>query len=366
MMVLLGGKSALAGHAIGNGGDHIRATFLQMGTQVMQYLRTTEAGAALLARAQIPLLSLEASLTTAVVSVEFQDLRDNTGSLVDAIGEPGRIVLSRSAWAGHFEASRDLYYLVFHEMLRATGVDDDDYRVSRHLYPFSREFWLESRLVPYEPLIESDLLLGVIDPTQVVFGGVGCQSMALGSGSYFDFDVEKNEATLTLHRASAYLGPLEYRSAEGSSNHSRFEGAELVSALRVARTQCGISIPLQAPQGKRVVLTQVDLQGNVRLADDTQSVLQFEAFLPGDTAEPRLSRTILGPEQGRFLMRRTSRLVTACGGSTNLRLSASARVQSTEGRASVDLQKIRLSLALESCEEGVSSALRAKSSRFGF
>ena len=69
----------------------------------------------------------------AEIEVVDRDLIDNSGSLVDALGVPGKITLSQSRWLEFVREQRDVRLLVAHELLRAAGVPDDNYVVSRTL-----------------------------------------------------------------------------------------------------------------------------------------------------------------------------------------------------------------------------------------
>src|SRR5690606_31034096 len=115
---------ALSGHRLGNGGDHVRATFLRMGQATLSYLQETDSGAAIVAAHDLDLAALEETLSIDVIEAVDGILIDNGGSVVDAIGEPGKIKLTSDRWLEHFEGERDVYFLVFHEMLRAVGIDD--------------------------------------------------------------------------------------------------------------------------------------------------------------------------------------------------------------------------------------------------
>src|SRR5690606_11588726 len=81
-----------------------------------------------------------------VIRVADGILIDNSGSKVEAIGEPGRIVLAGDLWMEHFERERDIYYLVLHELLRAADINDDNYIISGALNPFPQSRRVGTRL----------------------------------------------------------------------------------------------------------------------------------------------------------------------------------------------------------------------------
>ena len=78
-----------------------------------------------------------------------EELIDNTGSLVDAIGVPGKIKLSTDRWLTFLREGRDIRLLVLHEALRLSGINDDNYLISRTMLP--------STLAPEEERAYCDL-----------------------------------------------------------------------------------------------------------------------------------------------------------------------------------------------------------------
>lgn len=78
---------------------------------------------------------LESVLANGEIIVFKGELRDNGGSLVDAIGEVGKVTLAEDRWMSFLREGRDVRLLVLHELLRMAGVDDDNYRVSRTMMP---------------------------------------------------------------------------------------------------------------------------------------------------------------------------------------------------------------------------------------
>lgn len=66
--------------------------------------------------------------------VTTEDLIDNRGSLVDAIGIPGSITLNQEAWMNFYRQGTDTRLLVLHELMRAQGINDDAFVHSLPLY----------------------------------------------------------------------------------------------------------------------------------------------------------------------------------------------------------------------------------------
>lgn len=64
------------------------------------------------------------------------EITDSRGSRVDAQGSPGLIRLQEQRWQSYFGLGTDIYYLIFHEMLRCSGVSDDSYVISLKINPF--------------------------------------------------------------------------------------------------------------------------------------------------------------------------------------------------------------------------------------
>jgi hypothetical protein len=80
-------------------------------------------------------VDLKSTLSRGTIGVSDAELIDNTGSLVDAIGVPGKVTLSKERWLLFIREDRDVRLLVVHELLRMAGVNDDNYLVSRQLMP---------------------------------------------------------------------------------------------------------------------------------------------------------------------------------------------------------------------------------------
>jgi len=320
---------SLAAHAhrVGNGGDHIRASFIQVGEAVIDFLQNTQQGTNLIRDAKLNIANLQATLDIEEISVVDETLRDNSGSIVDAIGEPRSIQLQKEAWFDHFEKNHDIYYLVFHEMLRSAAVDDDNYKISAALNPFPASLKVATKVVPVLPLIKEDLLTPIFDLRKVAVNGSGCPQNSINTR------VEFNEETNILQVET------------GSFRN------EMSQNKKLDRKQCGLTIPVTLPPKKQLVISQIDLRGKVDLQAKSQTQISFEAFLAG-ASNSQKTRT-LKPQQnlkGRVQVRRTEVLKSACGGSDNIRLSTSI-LTSTNGLAmeSAQLDETLLYLSLQDC-----------------
>lgn len=338
ILFLLFSDSAFAGHFVGNGGDYIRGTFIQVGQTVLNHLQETDLGSSLVTKNQLSIAELEMTLDIQKINVTDQDLIDNTGSLVDAIGIPGSVTLQAEPWFEHFEKERDVYYLVFHEMLRSAGVNDDNYKISQALNPFPFSRRIETKVTPTLPLIAEDLLSSVFDLKNINMGGSGCAANSL---IRVEFDQEKN--ILQIH-------PSQYQvqvAAKGLSNGSS------ASALDVK--SCQLAIPVRVPAGQQLVISQMDLSGRLNLATDAQANISYEAFLAGAKAD-RKNRLFSSAikMQGRFLVRRTEVLKSKCGGQDILRVNSGINIKGAtpqEATATSYLQVTSMSyyLSLEKC-----------------
>jgi hypothetical protein len=137
IMMVLVQATAFAGHETGNGGDLVRLRFLEEGSAV---LREIYMGfhPSISENSNISLERLSGVLSADFIKISNDELFDNTGSRVDALGEANRIVLYKPFWEKNLAVrSREVSKLIFHELLRASSHDDDDYKISS-LLSFSR------------------------------------------------------------------------------------------------------------------------------------------------------------------------------------------------------------------------------------
>lgn len=318
------------GTDVGNGGDHVRSTFFRLGEAVVKFLEEEEAGKNITQNARLDLKALRESLTIQKVATLDGELKDNGGSDVDAVGVPGKITLKRSSWMEHFEKERDVYYLVFHEMLRSIAVGDDNYVISKALFPFSGTK-VPTRVSALLPLIPEENLSTLITKNAIQFAGPGCPTNA--SKTYADFDAEKNTLELTFKGYSVEVLP----EATGT----------------LARSNCGLALPFRAPEGKRLTISQIDLSGTLHLPVGTKAVTNIEAFTP-TTAGQKYTRTIESRDEdlhGRFQIRSNDTFSTPCGTAENLRVATSLRIDGKAGsKTSAKVERLTVYLKLENCE----------------
>jgi hypothetical protein len=70
------------------------------------------------------------------IHISWNPLVDNRGSLVDAIGTPGKLTLDIIRWENHIREKYDLSVLILHELHRISGVYDDSFHNTIKLISF--------------------------------------------------------------------------------------------------------------------------------------------------------------------------------------------------------------------------------------
>ncbi len=316
-----------AGHFVGNGGDHIRATFFIMGEVILKYLE--KEGQPIVQEHHLDLHKLASALDITKVKVTDAVLIDNTYSVVDAIGVPGSITLNSRAWSQYIESEADIYYLVLHEMLRENGINDDNYIISKLLQPFPEAYRVNSRLTPEIKLLPEDSLEGILDFSDARMAGNGCLPGLAG--------------LLTRFNAEENVFEIFPRAFSGVADRLR----------RVDRKACTLSIPFSVPAGRKLVISQVDLNATVKVEKFSSAQLQFEAFAAGQTNEKLLRRVTAsaGTTEGRVLLRQAPAYVSDCGESGILRLNSSQTLQAgSRGFAQGKVQAIKVFLKVVNCE----------------
>lgn len=131
---------AFPGDRQGNGGDDVRAAFFRVGDAVITFLKTTPDGRNLVSTYRLDLKALSDTLTIQVVSVS----ETLTG---DYLSGPNRIQLRKKPWLDAFAAETDVYYLVFHLMLEASGTGDGTFGLSNVLKPFPAHLKISTRIL---------------------------------------------------------------------------------------------------------------------------------------------------------------------------------------------------------------------------
>ncbi|MBF0363184.1 MAG: DUF4360 domain-containing protein [Oligoflexia bacterium] len=321
-------KRFMDGHDVNNGGDHVRATFIRMGEAVLTYLTSTDAGMKLLIDYDLDYEGLKSTLTIGVIGVTQGPLIDNNGSIVDALGIPGKILLDHDKFFEHFEKDRDVYYLVFHEMLRAIAVNDDDYVISKAINPFIPGMRITTHIATKYPLLGDQLLSTIVLASEITINGSGCSSKT--NTYYADFDFERNILDISFKR---------YLLGNGSST--------------MYRKNCALSIPVELPANKRLVVSQIDMSEKLDLSDAGVVVsMQYEAFLSGQSAPVSKKEFISTvPElHGKLLLRRNDVLTSSCGGKDLLRINTSSMMKTaTTNINTAEVERITLYFKVEEC-----------------
>jgi hypothetical protein len=325
LMLLFFCVPAFSGHMVGNGGDYIRASFISLGNSVVDVLENTDAGRNLLVQNGLDLETLKASLTIDKIKVTNDTLIDNSGSVVDAIGVKDSILLNAELWLEHFERNRDIYYLVFHEMLRAVSVNDDNYVISKALSPFPKGFAVDSRILADTELLKDEKLDGIVDFAKIMIAGQGCPSNQ--QGTRIEIDPVNNSLDLIFRNFRVKTEGSQYKA-------------------------CNFMIPIQIPKSQRLVISQVDISAKINLAANSSASIQSEVFLPGTSGKINRKefRTASETLQGRTLIRKTDVMTSECGENSLLRVRTNAFVSGgTESH--VNIRKTKIYFNLESCRQ---------------
>lgn len=114
----------------GNGGDYVRMKFIAIGHNIIDYYQNGFKDIkSVLEKPE----DLRQYLDINIIQNSEKQLYDNLNNPVDAIGEPGRIILytgnkdESNGWTGLLAKNDMVDKLVLHEMLRAHGINDDNY-----------------------------------------------------------------------------------------------------------------------------------------------------------------------------------------------------------------------------------------------
>lgn len=124
---------AQGGDRTGNGGDYVRSAFISEANRLLMQLESSLSGQSFYQKYNLSAYSLREVLATSVIEVTDDRLFDQFGNEVDALGGPGRITLNNERWKKLFASGADLRIIIFHEVLRAIDMNDDDYIISKHL-----------------------------------------------------------------------------------------------------------------------------------------------------------------------------------------------------------------------------------------
>lgn len=319
-------------HRVGNGGDYLRSQFISIGTQVIRYLENTLDGQNLTQQRGLDITALKNTLDINKLVVVDEVLIDNTGSVVDAIGVPDLIILNAESWNNHYEKKRNIYYLVFHEMLRSAATNDDNFVISQPLMNFPAELQINTQLISAPPLLAEDNISALVKSEKIAMAGTGCPTKT--GRQFLDLDLISNKIELSLYDYTTQLN----------------------GTAALDRKSCNVALPLSIPAGRRLVISLIDLQGqmNGSAASPNTAQISLEAFLAG-SSQPVLTKALnLSAGTKSILMRKTNVLSTACGGDTILRLNSNVilrRGLNAPAAVSdmVQIKKVSIYLSLETC-----------------
>lgn len=328
-------KDGMLDHKVGNGGDYLRGQFIALGQQIILFLEETEAGQNLVTSRQLNVDALKSSLDINKLTVVQDLLIDNSGSVVDAIGVPDLVILNADSWMDHFERERNIYYLVFHEMLRSAAVNDDNYVISQPLMSFPAALKVRTQLIPSLPLLDEDNLSNIITRGSLQTGGTGCPNN--GSRLFTDMNLSQNTLDLTFYD---YVTKLNSNAA-------------------IDRKACSLTLPITLPKNKKLVVSLIDVQGQIDSSiagSKSLGRVTFEAFLAGTSQPSQVKPIALAQGKKSFLMRKTNLLSSTCGGQSLLRLNSNIILQKGAGQVAsqqnpevLQVKKIRVFLNIEDC-----------------
>ncbi|MCX6117118.1 MAG: DUF4360 domain-containing protein, partial [Proteobacteria bacterium] len=240
------------------------------------------------------------------------------------------ILLSKDRWVSHFEQDRDVYFLVFHEMLRAIGINDDNYIISGAINPFPSTRKILTRIGTVFPILGEVSLDKIIPIERIVLEGNGCPRQ-LG-GTFADVDLEKNILNVGLQKFDINL-----------------------VAITAGRKACNVVIPVNPPIGTRVVVTQMDFSAKAVLHAGTKASISSRASFASTSIAPK-SKSIEATEsiQGRLLIRSHQSVSSGCSGQSEiLRISTAGTLQKPingqEDLNQLIADQILVSFALEAC-----------------
>lgn len=317
------------------GGDFIRADFLNRGQAVISYLKQTPTGKKITTENNLNPSQLEDLLNVNVIKVVDTILIDRTGSIVDALGETGKITLNKNSWSQFYQEDLDTYFMVFHELLRAQGINDDNYVISKKIFPMPEAFTVTNILTAKKNLLTDDSLAAAISNERIIFGGSGCPDSSIRTMARFDFN--NNVFNIYPHEMNVSVGS---------------------SIEKVKRSSCSIAIPYTAKIGTKIIISQIDLNGELNLSPQKLLDISFSAFIPGQTEElqKRQFQTALSDNKdGAFLIRENKIIESSCGGTGILRLNSSLILQDQNTKilsqtSYAKINKISLFLKTEKCK----------------
>ncbi len=139
---------------------------------------------------EIDMRNLRNSFDKSKISISQDDLIDNTGSLVDVIGVPNSLILNKQSIKNFMRNHHNIAPLIIHEILRVSGIDDDDYQLSTPLYKqISNKESEDSGHAPYCNLRVSKTAIKVYKKK---FKGVGYSPNNNTQGNTISFSFNTN------------------------------------------------------------------------------------------------------------------------------------------------------------------------------
>ncbi len=194
---------------------------------------------------------------------------------------------------------------------------------------------VKTQLVPAVPLIAEDSLASILNNSKIVTGGSGCANK--GNRLFSDLNLANNTLELSFYD---YV-------------------TRLSDAAGFDRKNCSLAIPVTLPAGKKLVVSLIDIQGQVEASNPNTNAtakITFEAFLAGTSQKSQIKTIALKEGKRSFLYRKTNVLNSTCGGESILRLNSNVLLTKTAASVAqvgpaelVQVKKISVYMNLEDC-----------------
>lgn len=129
----------------GAGGNILKGYILERGEKLLQHLETSENSKFFREQFQLDVSKLKVGLKEENIIIVSGNLIDRHSSEVDALFLNQKIYINETSVADYLFLGFNLDHLVFHELLRMAGYDDDGRKISKHL-EYSEHFKPQSFL----------------------------------------------------------------------------------------------------------------------------------------------------------------------------------------------------------------------------
>ena len=302
VFILLVSENVPASTKVGNGGDWVRARFILIGNVVIDFLKNSPEGQKVVQENNLDIEKLKKALNTEFIRLSDGLLLDNNGVEVDARFVDGQIELNRVRWKTHYAFRRDVTFLVFHEMLRFGGYNDDQYQISEKIEPLPKQFRIllnveQNRMIGQGSINDKEF--------DAEYLGIGCPNE-----KEREIKIHDNVITFSLHR--------DRNSIEKFQN----------LYLDALKSKCRIQFTIPAQSKKQVILNMMDINGEVFIRSKTKYSVFGHVSHEQNTIEfNKLITPTATIALGQFQIRSPMFIVGECGSS----FKTDFQIQSTFG-----------------------------------